>query len=402
MSEILTQSALAERLVQKTGVSPEVAKRFASVFFTIVRTGLKSSDRFSIYNFGTFKKTWIETAEGLNPFTGEKMEIPAHWRIKFIPCPSVARRINRPYSHLKPKVIKEQKVSDNGLLARASVIAQEEKPASDSTLLPEENSSSVQEPAVIEDDFYSSIPVSETVRQEEIEDNNDNDDDDFDVQEDGGKKTWKFIAVLALGALLLALVISLLVKNCSSKKNRNPSASDGDPDVQESAFVEEAPENIVPPSSENSEIEEIEAAILFESYTVPQGAGYYKIAEERLGNRHLWPLLYEANKEISVDPDFIPVSADIKIPSVPQGAERDEKIASAVLDAYNAYLLMTEKEPDSPKNEERKNRAVRVIVSGELLCPGFIDLHQSRILPEYAQSARSIASRQYAVPSSSL
>ena len=402
MSEILTQSALAERLVQKTGVSPEVAKRFASVFFTIVRTGLKSSDRFSIYNFGTFKKTWIETAEGLNPFTGEKMEIPAHWRIKFIPCPSVARRINRPYSHLKPKVIKEQKVSDNGLLARASVIAQEEKPASDCTLLPEENTSSVQEPAVIEDDFYSSIPVSEPVRQEEIEDNNDNDDDDFDVQEDGGKKTWKFIAVLALGALLLALVISLLVKNCSSKKNRNPSASDGDPDVQESAFVEEAPENIVPPSSENSEIEEIEAAILFESYTVPQGAGYYKIAEERLGNRHLWPLLYEANKEISVDPDFIPVSADIKIPSVPQGAERDEKIASAVLDAYNAYLLMTEKEPDSPKNEERKNRAVRVIVSGELLCPGFIDLYQSRILPEYAQSARSIASRQYAVPSSSL
>ena len=402
MSEILTQSALAERLVQKTGVSPEVAKRFASVFFTIVRTGLKSSDRFSIYNFGTFKKTWIETAEGLNPFTGEKMEIPAHWRIKFIPCPSVARRINRTYSHLKPKVIKEQKVSDNGLLARASVIAQEEKPVSDCTLLPEENTSSVQEPAVIEDDFYSSIPVSEPVRQEEIEDNNDNDDDDFDVQEDGGKKTWKFIAVLALGALLLALVISLLVKNCSSKKNRNPSASDGDPDVQESAFVEEAPENIVPPSSENSEIEEIEAAILFESYTVPQGAGYYKIAEERLGNRHLWPLLYEANKEISIDPDFIPVSADIKIPSVPQGAERDEKIASAVLDAYNAYLLMTEKEPDSPKNEERKNRAVRVIVSGELLCPGFIDLHQSRILPEYAQSARSIASRQYAVPSSSL
>lgn len=402
MSEILTQSALAERLVQKTGVSPEVAKRFASVFFTIVRTGLKSSDRFSIYNFGTFKKTWIETAEGLNPFTGEKMEIPAHWRIKFIPCPSVARRINRPYSHLKPKVIKEQKISDKGLLARASVIAQEEKSASDCTLLPEENTSSVQEPAVIEDDFYSSIPVSEPVRQEEIEDNNDNDDDDFDVQEDGGKKTWKFIAVLALGALLLALVISLLVKNCSSKKNRNPSASDGEPDVQESAFVEEAPENIVPPSSENSEIEEIEAAILFESYTVPQGAGYYKIAEERLGNRHLWPLLYEANKEISIDPDFIPVSADIKIPSVPQGAERDEKIASAVLDAYNAYLLMTEKEPDSPKNEERKNRAVRVIVSGELLCPGFIDLHQSRILPEYAQSARSIASRQYAVPSFSL
>lgn len=402
MSEILTQSALAERLVQKTGVSPEVAKRFASVFFTIVRTGLKSSDRFSIYNFGTFKKTWIETAEGLNPFTGEKMEIPAHWRIKFIPCPSVARRINRPYSHLKPKVIKEQKISDKGLLARASVIAQEEKPASDCTLLPEENTSSVQEPAVIEDDFYSSIPVSEPVRQEEIEDNNDNDDDDFDVQEDGGKKTWKFIAVLALGALLLALVISLLVKNCSSKKNRNPSASDGEPDVQESAFVEEAPENIVPPSSENSEIEEIEAAILFESYTVPQGAGYYKIAEERLGNRHLWPLLYEANKEISIDPDFIPVSADIKIPSVPQGAERDEKIASAVLDAYNAYLLMTEKEPDSPKNEERKNRAVRVIVSGELLCPGFIDLYQSRILPEYAQSARSIASRQYAVPSFAL
>ena len=103
MNEFLTPSGLAQRLVERTGISLEIAKNFSSVFFMLVRKGLKDSESFSVYNFGTFKKTWIEATVGLNPATGEKINIPAHWRIKFIPCSAVAKRINRPYAHLKAK-----------------------------------------------------------------------------------------------------------------------------------------------------------------------------------------------------------------------------------------------------------------------------------------------------------
>ena len=67
MNEFLTQSQLAEKLVQRTGIKFETAKQFSSVFFTIVKKGLKNSESFSVYNFGTFKKTWIEATTGINP-----------------------------------------------------------------------------------------------------------------------------------------------------------------------------------------------------------------------------------------------------------------------------------------------------------------------------------------------
>ena len=68
-------------------------------------------------------------------------------------------------------------------------------------------------------------------------------------------------------------------------------------------------------------------------------------------------------------------------------------IESSVLDAYNGYLYMIEKEPKSAKNANRRELAARVLVSGEKLYPGFISAHENRILPEYAQKARTIASK---------
>ena len=87
---------------------------------------------------------------------------------------------------------------------------------------------------------------------------------------------------------------------------------------------------------------------------------------------------------------------DIKIPELPANENQKKNlIETSVLDAYNAYLLMCEKEPESNKNEERKLRATRVLVSGELLLPGFLAEHHNRILPEYAEMAENIVLHQY-------
>lgn len=381
MSEFLTPSGLAVRLVERTGIKLETAKNFSTIFFTIVRKGLKDSESFSVYNFGTFKKTWIEATVGLNPSTGEKINIPAHWRIKFVPCAAVAKRINRPYAHLKakelpddePEVVEEEPVS-----VMPDPIVQEEED---------------DDPA--EEEFKKSIGYdpNKGLLKRAIELSEKEDDDEDEIQE---KKPVKLFVILGLGILFLVLLLSLLLKACSGvskKPAKRPEAKKTEQPVENIPVQEEKPE--VSEELEVEKQEEIEAALLFESYSVPMGSDYHTIAEEKYGNRHLWPVLYAANKSVKPDPDLIGAYNKIKIPSLLTGEEGQRQIEDSVMAAYNGYLLMCEKQPESSRNKERERLAIRVLVSGELLSPGFIDSHSKRILPEYAKMAKNIVKNQY-------
>lgn len=371
MSEFLTQSQLAEKLVQRTGVSPEVAKKFSSVFFTIVKVGLKNSTSFSVYNFGTFKKTWIEDSIGMNPASGEKINIPAHWRIKFIPSASVAKRINRPYAHLKARLATEQELKNPTLTTSVPTVM------SESDVVDEDD---------FDEDFFNN--TKEKPSQAE------------------NTKNRFWLKLLEIGAailLLLAFLISIFVKSCSSKtKNKSEKTENVEPQSKEIKENEEVlnptPEEMFQNSTEFTDEtdEELQTQRLFEYYVVKTGSDYHSIAQELYGNRHLWPILYSANKSFNSDPDFVASYANIKIPELPQNLEeKNELLEKSVLEAYNGYLLMCEKESESPKNEKRRRLAVRVLVSGEIVMPGFIQKNQDRILPDYALMAQNIANHQY-------
>lgn len=335
MNEFLTQSQLAEKLVQRTGINPETAKQFSSVFFTIVKKGLKNSESFSVYNFGTFKKTWIEATTGINPGNGKKIRIPAHWRIKFVPCAAVARRLNKPYENLKARELP------------------------DDTIIPE----TADEP---EDDFFN--------EELELEENGTIAENLKKSEETNlSKRKLKILAFTGIFLLLFILAVSILLKKCSAHAKRSEK------------FTE-------PPETSSASEKELS----FENFAVPEGSNYHSIAEKKYGNRHLWPVIFSANKKSSPDPDFVAKYKDIKIPELPESqAQKKILVERSVLEAYNAYLLMCEKEPESPRNAERKLRATRVLVSGELLFPGFIAEHKNRILPEYAETAENIVLHQY-------
>ncbi len=438
MSEFLTQSLLAERLVQKTSVSYDVARSFSSVFFAIVRKGLKNANTFSVYSFGTFKKTWTETTMGINPSTGAKIEIPAHWRIKFVPCTAVAKRINKKYANLKPRAVrhaKNQKVGPDGLYARASKLEEDSKAATvispfaepgsekntadeksnfstgtESKNLPEENTGllraaeefraeqAVREAENPESDAYEknkNIPEHKMDRDEiyDVEDG-ESFDDDFDEQEEK-RRPWLFI-VLGTAAVILVLLISLLLKNCSPKNRRQNDEKLGDSSAETSGKKNDAEPRNESNTDAGSPYDEIAADELFESYLVPIGGCYNKIAAEKYRNRHLWPLIYSANKSSNPDPDLIGASYSLKIPEIPKDEKiRNARINQSMLDAYNGYLLMCEKQPENPKNAKRRNLAARVIVSAEIVLPGFIEKNRDRILPEYAEMAANILKNQY-------
>lgn len=388
MGEFLTPSGLADKLVKKTGVSPETAKKFSALFFSIVRRELKNNDSFSVYNFGTFRRTWIEASQGINPQTGETLDIPAHYRIKFVPCAAVARRINRPYAHLKPKVLKEE--SDDTIVQTSSIPAARPEPT---VVRPEPETEPP--PQVIEEP--DEVPEEDDRIQDEAE----------------ARRPLKLIAAAGIALLLLILLVCLLIKSCVSKTDRTaeavppaqsftetaaaepqeaeqPAAAEQTRDKPDEAEALSAPQENPSPAaaglSENS----------YRRYSVPRGSCYHRIAEEQYGNRHLWPYIYAANKERNPDPDLISASDTILLPLSPDLTADKADISESVLEAYNGYLLMIEKYPQSSRNKERRRLAVRVLVSGEFLCPGFITEHQDRILPEYAESARKIAEHQLA------
>ena len=379
MSEFLTTSGLAKRLVEKTGISMEVAKKFSTVFFMIVRKGLKDNETFSVYNFGTFKKTWIEATVGLNPSTGQKINIPAHWRIKFIPCSAVAKRLNRPYAHLKAKELPDDEpdfITEPQTVPIPEVVA-----ASDAG-----------------DDFFENNLNDQNIPE---------DDDDDEIDYSAEKKNLKFLVYAGIALLFLILLITLLLKSCTGKVRKDSkkqkakvetSVAEKDVSLENSEIKDEALQEFDASADETKIEEELElqqASFLFESYTVPNGSDYHTIAEKQYGNRHLWPVIYAENKREKPDPDLIGAYSKIKIPELLKGQAGKQQIEDGVMAAYNGYLLMCEKQPDSSRNEERNRLAIRVLVSGEIMSPGFIQAHKNRILPEYAELALNISQNQY-------
>lgn len=384
MSEVLTQSGLAQKITEKTGVSIETAKKFASLFFSIVKRQLKTESSFSVYNFGTFKKSYIEESWGFNPSNGEKLFIPSHYRIKFVPCPKVARRINKKYAVLKPRLASsELKIDEKeSLLYKAEQINIQnhqkksllEKAQKFKDELQEE---SLQNTLKEEQKNLS----SEEILENQLTLEEDKNQDEKELQ----KIPFKITLILLLALAFIIFAVSLIVKSWSRKTEKTQTKEENLSVTNENSQNEK---NISKIGTED------EFEISFEELVVQYGSSYHKLAAEKYENPHLWPYIYEANRITSPDPDLIISGKRLFVPEKPDIEKDKEQISKSILNAYNAYLLMCEKEPSSPKNERRKNLAVRVIVSGEILYSGFIDEYSQRILPEYASLAKNIARHQ--------
>ena len=104
-----------------------------------------------------------------------------------------------------------------------------------------------------------------------------------------------------------------------------------------------------------------------------------KISEKEFKNRHAWPIIYAENSQENPDPDLINAYASIFIPVINSLSDNEEKFKDSYLATYNAYYKIINAQPENPKNPIRKFRAVRVLVSGEIIYPGFIEEYKSRV-----------------------
>lgn len=155
MNDKLSLQDLVDLLSKKAKITKKDADSFYREFFQLILERILENDSVKIKDFGAFKLVLVDSRESVNVNTGEKIEIPSHYKLSFIPDKTLKELVNKPFSQfqtilLENEVATETSLEDNGF-------SEDEKLDNDNTdiNIEEENTFSDTEELII----ASSAPI---------------------------------------------------------------------------------------------------------------------------------------------------------------------------------------------------------------------------------------------------
>ena len=101
MSSKLNMQDIIDLLLANNDISKEEAEKFIVEFFDIIEKGLSTDELVKVKDFGTFKLTQIQERESIDVNTQEKIVIPSHRRVSFIPASTLKELVNKPFAHFE-------------------------------------------------------------------------------------------------------------------------------------------------------------------------------------------------------------------------------------------------------------------------------------------------------------
>ncbi|MFR9165237.1 MAG: HU family DNA-binding protein [Dysgonomonas sp.] len=107
MNEKLTLQDLVDLLAKKAGITKKDAEAFFREFFAVITDNIFNNDIVKIKNFGTFKLTKVSSRESVDVNTGEKIEIPAHFKLSFLPDKSLKNIVNKPFAQFETTLLED-------------------------------------------------------------------------------------------------------------------------------------------------------------------------------------------------------------------------------------------------------------------------------------------------------
>lgn len=412
----LTTAALVERVQKKTGIDAEKVKQATNQLFEIIAGEINENESFRFMGFGTFKKVFVAASEGRNPQKNTAVAIPSHYKVKFTPASALAEKINKPYAHLKPKVLKEAVIQENAEQPGEPDGAQAAEPVPDSV----QEAAAAEQPVTEESPAVPSAPlqaeitecaagaelpvsqepapqaaVSQTVQHAVIEQQiihqqiiqqqiinrttpddsrivqtEDDFDPDYDIDDDDSEKyvnrCW-FFAGAAVVLTVLVLVFLVLTFMHGTEKTTAP----GRPAEKAAAgiktfSVQQQPKTLRVAADDNL---------------------YAGLAKAQYGVRNLWPYIFSANMLRYPDPDRPGAADKLVVPAKPDMSIDRKDIELSVIDVYDAYRALIGKQPKGRTAELRKEHAVTALICGESLYTGFIGRYAVRFDQEDVKAA---------------
>lgn len=184
------------------------------------------------------------------------------------------------------------------------------------------------------------------------------------VQESGSYK-WSYAAAVIIVMMALILLFWMMQRSgdsleetASTTDNQNqnqteqvieaPSTSEEAEANQEST---ESDQNVAEESPPSASVDrQAQNNIETESFTVESGQSLWDIAESRLGNPYLWPVIYQQNQDILNNPNQIVANSEIEIPtfSDPDNLTEFER-EQVALGYFSLYQWNRENNPDEAR-----------------------------------------------------
>jgi DNA-binding protein HU-beta len=82
----MTKAQLVEQMAKDAGISKAEAGKAVNSLIAGIGEAIKEEDgKITLSGFGTFSKVYRKARQGVNPATGEKINIEARYAIKFRP-----------------------------------------------------------------------------------------------------------------------------------------------------------------------------------------------------------------------------------------------------------------------------------------------------------------------------
>ena len=110
----------------KQKITKEEAEIFVREFFSLIQKSLSEDNPVKIKDFGTFKLTLIQARESVNVNTGEKIEIPAHYRFSFSPATTLKELVNKPFANFETTLLHNEFHNENISIANENEEENEE------------------------------------------------------------------------------------------------------------------------------------------------------------------------------------------------------------------------------------------------------------------------------------
>jgi nucleoid DNA-binding protein/nucleoid-associated protein YgaU len=327
MNEKIGLQDLVVLLAEKSNIAKKDAETLVKECFEIMEEGLLEDKLLKIRNLGTFKLVWVENRESVDVSTGERVLIPAHYKVSFSPDTELAEKVNAPYISLEnveiddetapddetdDEIVNDDETGENGYLPKEPEIQ-------------EEDENEEQEPEAAEIELEEEPEITDKQPDYE-EDEQDDEPDDGSDSLTGGNKSFFWIFFLIASVLLLVFAgyyfCSLIGPGW--KRSETPdsvvvfSYSINKPQISDSSAVS-APDSSTlktatsPPKAQTTGNQPKKTNI-DKQYQIRSGERLNTIALREYGHKAFWVYIYDENRNKIDNPDLIEPGVVINIP----------------------------------------------------------------------------------------
>ncbi|PXV62640.1 nucleoid DNA-binding protein [Dysgonomonas alginatilytica] len=174
MNDKLSLQDLVDVLSKKAKITKKDADSFFRELFQLILERIFDNDSVKIKDFGTFKLISVSSRESVNVNTGEKIEIPSHYKLSFIPDKILKNLVNKPFSQFETILLEDGVVFETSVENEESISEDEIVESSDIDMENEDDDivSEIEKPIIAESASIIVTTNNTPVREKDTEETN--------------------------------------------------------------------------------------------------------------------------------------------------------------------------------------------------------------------------------------